>query len=55
MKKNTLYLLISNTVENGIAFILAIILARYLNVLDFGRYSFAVAYSSLFGFFFSSA
>jgi len=49
MKKNTLYLLISNTVENGIAFILAIILAH------FGRYSFAVAYSSLFGFFFSSA
>ncbi|WP_094229073.1 flippase [Methanolobus psychrotolerans] len=48
--KNTFFVAFSNIAAKIIAFIIAIYLARYLGVEDFGKYNFIITYLLLFGF-----
>lgn len=46
--KNTAYLAFSELITKIISFIIVIIVARYLQEINFGKYSFAFAYTSFF-------
>ncbi|MDY0385782.1 MAG: flippase [Methanolobus sp.] len=48
--KNTFFVAFSNITAKIIAFIIAIYLAKYLGVEDFGKYNFIITYLLLFGF-----
>ncbi|MFA7204482.1 MAG: oligosaccharide flippase family protein, partial [Candidatus Caldatribacteriota bacterium] len=47
--KNSLFLLLSNIVSKILAFFYIIYIARYLGAEGFGVFSFALAFTSIFG------
>ncbi|MFZ3166128.1 MAG: flippase [Candidatus Methanoperedens sp.] len=49
--KNTAFLTIAEVVTKGLSFVLIIIIARYLGDVGFGKYSFALAFTTLFSIF----
>lgn len=46
--KNTLYLIIADLASKGVGGLLGLVLARFLGVVDYGKYAIAIAICSLF-------